>query len=152
MLDFKHSSVTYTSVPSPVEDYLDIGSPEVDGPPSPDYVPGPKEPEQAPPSPVYLPYVPEPVYPEYMSPEDDVFPAEGQPLPISATPNADSPGYILEFDPNGDLEEDDEEDPKEDPADYPADSTVVALPAVDHVPSEEVTKPLPLIPSNTHVF
>nr|GEW01776.1 retrotransposable element Tf2 [Tanacetum cinerariifolium] len=120
-------------VKNPVEDYSDIGSPEVDGPPSPDYVPGPKEPEQATPSPVYLPYVLELVYPEYMPPEDDVFPAEEQPLPVAATSTADSPGYIPEFDPNGDLEEDDEEDP----ADYPANSTVVALPAVDHVPSEE---------------
>ncbi|GKE64171.1 hypothetical protein Tco_1518332, partial [Tanacetum coccineum] len=52
--------------PSP--DYI----PGPEGPPSPDYVPGPEEPEQAPPLPVYLPYVPEPVYPEYMPPEDDV--------------------------------------------------------------------------------
>ncbi|GKB81010.1 hypothetical protein Tco_0947905, partial [Tanacetum coccineum] len=103
----------------------------VEGPPTPaDYVPGPEEPEQAPPSPVYLPYVPEPVYPEYIPPEDD---------------------------------EDDEEDPEEDPADYPvdrrddddddddeeeeeehlapADYTVVALPTVDHVQSEEETEP-----------
>nr|GEZ14114.1 putative reverse transcriptase domain-containing protein [Tanacetum cinerariifolium] len=35
----------------------------------------------------------------------------------------------------------------EDPADYPADSTVVALPVVDHFPYEEVTEPLPQIPS-----
>nr|GEV17949.1 hypothetical protein [Tanacetum cinerariifolium] len=158
MSDSKHSSVTYTSVPSPVEDYSHIGSPEVDGPPSLDYVPGPEEqeqaplsldyvpgpeePEQAPPSPVYLPYVPEMVYPKHMPPEDDIFPAEEQPLPVAATPTADSPGYILEFDPKGDPKEDDEEDPKEDPADYPADSTVVALPAVDHVPSEESCLPL----------
>nr|GEY71056.1 hypothetical protein [Tanacetum cinerariifolium] len=159
MSDSEHSLVTYTSVPSPVEDYSDIGSPKVDGPPSPDYVPGPEEPEQAllspdyvpgpeeleqaPPSPVYLPYVSELVYPEYMPFEDNVFPAEEQPLPVAATHIADSPGYILEFDPNGDPEE----DPEEDPADYPADSTVVSLPAVDHVPSEEVTKPLPQISS-----
>nr|GEX06041.1 putative reverse transcriptase domain-containing protein [Tanacetum cinerariifolium] len=183
--------VTYTSVSSPVEDYSDIRSPEVDAPPSPDYVPspeepeqaplspdyvpgpeeqeqaplssnyvpgleepeqeplsldyvpGPEEPEQAPPSPVYLPYVPKLVYPEYMPPEDDVFLAKEQPLPIAATPTADSPGYIPEFDPNGDLEEDEEEDHEEDPAD----STIVALPAVDHVPSEEVTEPLTQIPS-----
>nr|GEX46734.1 hypothetical protein [Tanacetum cinerariifolium] len=147
MSDSEHSSVTYTSVPSPIEDYSNIGSPEVDGPPSPDYVPGPKEPEQAPPSPVYLPYVLELVYPEYMPPEDDVFPAEEQPLLVAATPTADSPGYILEFDPKGDPQEDDEEDPEEDHADYPADSIVIALPAIDHVPSEEVTKPLPQIPS-----
>nr|GEZ94457.1 hypothetical protein [Tanacetum cinerariifolium] len=153
MSDSEHSSVTYTSVPSLVEDYLDIRPPEVDGPPSPDYVPGPEEPKQAPlspdyvpgpeepkqapPSPVYLPYVPKLVYPEYMPPEDDVFPAEEQPLPIAATPIANSAGDILKFDPKGDLEEDDEEDPEEDLADYPVDSTVVALPAVDHVPSKE---------------
>nr|GEY59681.1 putative reverse transcriptase domain-containing protein [Tanacetum cinerariifolium] len=133
--------------PSPVEEYSDIRSPEVDGPPSPDYVPGPGEPEQAPPSPVYLPYVLELVYPEYMPPEDDVFPAEEQPLPVAAIPITDSPEYIPEFDPKRDLEEDDEEDPEEDPVDYPANSTVVALPPVDHVLSKEVTEPLPQIPS-----
>nr|GFD29576.1 hypothetical protein [Tanacetum cinerariifolium] len=63
----------------PVEDYSDIVSPEVDGPPSldyvpgpeepeqvplsSDYVPGPEEPEQAPPSPVYLLYIPSPPLP-----------------------------------------------------------------------------------------
>nr|GEZ73761.1 hypothetical protein [Tanacetum cinerariifolium] len=179
MSDSEHSSVTYTPVPSPVKDYSDIRSPKVDGPPSPDYVPGPEEPEQAPLSPdyvpgleepkqaplspdyvpgleepeqappslIYLPYVPELVYPEYMPPEDDVFPAKEQPFPVAATPTADSPRYILEFDPKGDLKEVNEEDPEEDPADYPADSIVVALPAVDHVPSEEVTEPLPQISS-----
>nr|GEX68709.1 hypothetical protein [Tanacetum cinerariifolium] len=136
MSDFKHSTVTYTSVPSSVEDYSDIGSPEVDGPLSPYYMPGQEEPKQTPLSSDY-----------YMPPEDDVFPAEEQPLPAAATPTADSPGYIPEFDPNGDPEEDEEEDPEEDLADYPANSTVVALPAVDHVPSEEVTKQLSQIPS-----
>nr|GEW89480.1 reverse transcriptase domain-containing protein [Tanacetum cinerariifolium] len=131
MLDSEHSLVTYTSVPSPVEDYSDIGLPEVDRPPSPDYVLGSEEPEQTPLSPDY----------------DDVFPSEEQPLPIAATPTANSPGYIPEFDPKGYPEEDDKKDPEEDPAAYPADSTVVALPVVDHVPSEEVTKPLPQIPS-----
>nr|GFA05864.1 hypothetical protein [Tanacetum cinerariifolium] len=86
-----------------------------------DYMPGLEEPEQAPPSPVYIPYVPELVYPEYIPPEDDVFPAEEQPLPAAASPTAESPGYIPESDPDEDPEEDDYEDPKEDPADYPAD-------------------------------
>ncbi|GKG44900.1 hypothetical protein Tco_0486338, partial [Tanacetum coccineum] len=65
MSDSEHSTVTYTSVS---EDDSDIGSPRVDGPPimpegppSLDYVPGPKEPEQAPPSPIYIPFIPEPV-------------------------------------------------------------------------------------------
>ncbi|GJR84561.1 hypothetical protein Tco_0155346 [Tanacetum coccineum] len=59
----------------------------------------------------------EPVYPEYMPPEDDVLPAEEQPLHAAASPTTESPGYIPESDPD----EDDEEDPEEDPADYPAD-------------------------------
>nr|GFB77276.1 hypothetical protein [Tanacetum cinerariifolium] len=52
--------------------------------PAPDYVPGPEEPEQAPPSPVYMPYVSEPVYPEYIPVEDEVFLTEEQPLPAAA--------------------------------------------------------------------
>ncbi|GJV04210.1 hypothetical protein Tco_1337779 [Tanacetum coccineum] len=81
--------------------------------PSPDYVLGPEHP----PSPVYVPYVLEPVYPEFMPPEDDVLSAEEQPLPAAVSPTADSPGYITESDPEEDPEEDDE-NPEEDPADY----------------------------------
>ncbi|GJU82361.1 hypothetical protein Tco_1284726 [Tanacetum coccineum] len=81
-------------------------------PPSPDSVPSPEEPEQAPPLPEF---VPEPIYLEFMPPEDDVLPAEEQPLPAAVSPTVDSPGNI----PQSDLEEDDDEDPKEDPADYP---------------------------------
>ncbi|GJZ76582.1 putative ribonuclease H-like domain-containing protein [Tanacetum coccineum] len=65
-------------------------------PPSPDYLPGPEHP----PSHVYVPYVLEPVYPKFMPPEDDVFPASS----------------ILRRIP-----EEDDEDSEEDPADYPAD-------------------------------
>nr|GEU53664.1 hypothetical protein [Tanacetum cinerariifolium] len=79
----------------------------------------PEEPEQAPPSPVYIPYVLEPVYPEYIPLEDDVFPAEGQPLPAAASHTAESPGYIPESGSDEDPEEDDDEDPEEDPTDYP---------------------------------
>nr|GEZ55608.1 hypothetical protein [Tanacetum cinerariifolium] len=139
MSDSEDSTVTYTTVSSPYEGRSGDVSPGVDGPPvmpkdpyayvvaafqalpSPDYVPGPEEPEQAPPSPVYIPYVPEPVYLEYIPPKDDVFPAEEPPLPAAASPTADSPGYIPESDPDEDPEDDDDEDPEEDPADYPAD-------------------------------
>ncbi|GJS80534.1 hypothetical protein Tco_0730415 [Tanacetum coccineum] len=123
MSDSKHSTVTYTSVSILVEDDSDIGSPGIDGPPimpedpyayimaayqvppspdyipgpevppSPDYIPGPEEPQSPPP----LDFVPEPMYPEYMPQEDEILPAEEQPLP------------------------EDDEDPEEDPADYPAD-------------------------------
>ncbi|GKC96155.1 hypothetical protein Tco_1161597 [Tanacetum coccineum] len=130
MSDSEHSTVTYTSVSIPVEDDSDIGSPGVDGPPimpedpyayimaayqvppSPDYIPGPEEPQSPPP----LDFVPEPMYPEYMPQEDEILPAEEQPLPAAASPTADSPGYVPESDP-----EEDDEDPEEDPADYPAD-------------------------------
>ncbi|GJV80683.1 hypothetical protein Tco_1516553 [Tanacetum coccineum] len=126
--------VTYTAVSSPFEDGSDIGSPGVDGlpimpedpyayimvayqvPPSPDYMPGPEEPQ----SPPLLDFVPEPMYPEYMPQEDEILPAEEQPLPAAASPTADSPGYVPESDPEEEPEEDDE-DPEEDPADYPAD-------------------------------
>ncbi|GJS24925.1 putative ribonuclease H-like domain-containing protein [Tanacetum coccineum] len=136
MSDSEDSTVTYTAVSSPFGGLSDIGSPGVDGPPvmpedpyayvvaafqappSPDYVPGPEEPEQAPPLPEF---VPEPVYPKFMPPEDDVLPVEEQPLPAADSPTVDSPGYILESDPEEDPEEDDDEDPKEDPADYPTD-------------------------------
>ncbi|GJS57461.1 hypothetical protein Tco_0652245 [Tanacetum coccineum] len=83
-------------------------------PPSLDYVSGPE----------YSPspdFVPEPVYPEFMPPEDEVLPAEEQPLPAASSPTIDSPGYVPESDPEEDPEEDDDEDPEEDSADYPAD-------------------------------
>ncbi|GJR94872.1 putative reverse transcriptase domain-containing protein [Tanacetum coccineum] len=124
MSDSEHSTVTYTSVSIPVEDDSDIGSPRINGPPimpedpyayimaayqvppSPDYIPGP----EVPPSPDYIPG------PE----EDEILPAEEQPLPAAASPTTDSPGYIRESDLEEEPEEDDE-DPKEDPADDPAD-------------------------------
>ncbi|GJS79264.1 hypothetical protein Tco_0729145 [Tanacetum coccineum] len=139
MSDYEDSTVTYTEVSSPFADLSDIRSPGVDEPPvmpkdpyayvvaafqlqpSPDYVPGPEEPEQAPPLPVYVSCVPELAYPEFMPPEDEVFPAEEQPLPAAVSPTADSPGYVPESDPEEDPKEDDDEDPEEDPTDYPAD-------------------------------
>nr|GEV21201.1 hypothetical protein [Tanacetum cinerariifolium] len=47
--------------------------------------------------------------------EDDIHPAEEQPLPAAASPTTKSPGYIDESDP----EDDPEDDPEEDTADYP---------------------------------
>ncbi|GKA99385.1 hypothetical protein Tco_0827322, partial [Tanacetum coccineum] len=116
----------------------DIGSPGVVGPeheglpwmlddpyvqvalqasPTPDYIPGPEEP-QSPPLPDI---VPETVYPEYMPQEDEVFSDEEWPLPATALPTAQSPDYVPESDHEADPEEDDDEDPEEDPVDYPAD-------------------------------
>ncbi|GJS08089.1 ribonuclease H-like domain-containing protein [Tanacetum coccineum] len=100
-------------VSSPFEDSSDVGSPGVDGPPmmpedpyayilaayqaspSPNYMPGPEEPQSPPP----LDFVPEPMYPEYMPLEDEILPS----------------------DPEEEPKADDDEDPEEDPADYPAD-------------------------------
>nr|GEZ25840.1 hypothetical protein [Tanacetum cinerariifolium] len=71
--DLEESGVTYTDISSPFEELSDIGSPRADDHeylmmledpyvevalqalPSPDYMPGPEEPEQAPPSPDYIP-------------------------------------------------------------------------------------------------
>ncbi|GJY41901.1 hypothetical protein Tco_0429171, partial [Tanacetum coccineum] len=86
-------------------------------PPSPDYIPGPEEP-QSPPLPDF---VLKSVYPDYMPSEDEVFLAEEQPLPAAASPTAQSPDYVPESDPKADPEEDDDKDPEEDPVDYPAD-------------------------------
>ncbi|GKF69108.1 hypothetical protein Tco_0202165, partial [Tanacetum coccineum] len=85
-------------------------------PPSHNYLPGSKEPEQAPPLPDF---VPEPVYPEFMPPEDEVLPVEEKPLPAAVLPTADSPGYVPESDHEEDPKEDDDKDPEEHPADYP---------------------------------
>ncbi|GJX59229.1 hypothetical protein Tco_0290619 [Tanacetum coccineum] len=85
-------------------------------PSSPNYVPD----LEYPPSLVYVPYVSEPVYPEFMPPEDDVLLTEEQPLHASISSTADSLGYITEFDLEEDLKEDDE-DHEEDPTVYPND-------------------------------
>ncbi|GKG63074.1 hypothetical protein Tco_0638721, partial [Tanacetum coccineum] len=45
---------------------------------------------------------------------------EEQPLPVAASPTADSPGYVPESDPEEEPDEDNE-DPEEDPVDYPDD-------------------------------
>nr|GFA61914.1 hypothetical protein [Tanacetum cinerariifolium] len=112
------------------EEPSDIGSPGVivygyDGlsmhlvdPPSPDYVPRPEHPPSSdyvpgpelPPLPVY---VHEPEYLKYLVPSEDEAPMEDQPLLDDALPTTLSLGYVVDFDP--------EEDPEEDHVDYPAD-------------------------------
>ncbi|GJT93882.1 hypothetical protein Tco_1082727 [Tanacetum coccineum] len=64
-------------------------------------------------------YVPEPIYPEYIQLEDDhEFPAEEQPLPPIDSPNAESPGYVIESDPEEDLEEYEDDEINDGPVDY----------------------------------
>ncbi|GJR81749.1 hypothetical protein Tco_0152534 [Tanacetum coccineum] len=123
----------WVALTNPFEDLSDIGSPRADdhellelpympedpyleaalqAPPSPDYVPGPEEPEHAPPSPDYVPGA------EHA---DDEIVAEDHPYAEDASPIAQSPDYVPESDPEADPEEDDDKDPEEDPIDYPAD-------------------------------
>nr|GEZ81383.1 putative reverse transcriptase domain-containing protein [Tanacetum cinerariifolium] len=53
-----------------------------------------------------------PKYPKYLSPADDVFPAEEQPLPATVSPTAESSGYITDSEPEMDLEKEDGDDEK----------------------------------------
>ncbi|GKD93034.1 hypothetical protein Tco_1372871 [Tanacetum coccineum] len=127
------------------EEISDGGSPRVivlgydglpmqpEAPPSPDYLPGPEEP-QTPPvpqdederEPMFIQphdpdYVPEPIYPEYIPLEDEhEFPVEKQPSPVDS-PTAESPGYVIESDPEEDPEEYEDDETKDGPVDYPMD-------------------------------
>ncbi|GKE63412.1 hypothetical protein Tco_1513779 [Tanacetum coccineum] len=103
-------------------------------PPSPDFIPGPENP-QTPPvpqeederEPMFIQahdpnYVPEPIYPEYIPLEDDhEFPAEEQPLPPIDSPTAESPGYVTESDPEEDPEGYEDDETEDGPVDYPMD-------------------------------
>ncbi|GJU78197.1 hypothetical protein Tco_1275267 [Tanacetum coccineum] len=166
MSDLEDSTATYTQISSPFADLSGIGSPGVDGPPimpddpyayvvvafqarpSPDYVPGPEEPQ----APLPLDFVSEPIYLEFMPPNDEFDPEE-DPEEDDKDPEEDPADYLtssrwtthyarepiclhsdtpgrgaatasptvdsLGFVPESDPEEDDE-DPEEDPTDYPA--------------------------------
>ncbi|GJX01330.1 hypothetical protein Tco_0185243 [Tanacetum coccineum] len=162
MSDSEDSTVTYTEVSSPFEGLSDIGSlgfigPEYEGlpwmlddpyvqvvlqaPPSPDYVSGPKEPEQAPPLPDF---VPEPVYQKFMPPEDeedDEEDPEEDPVDYPADEGDDGNDEDESFDDDEDDDVDIEGDEGEEEHPAPADSTAVALPTVDQAPSVEETKP-----------
>ncbi|GKG10888.1 hypothetical protein Tco_0342288, partial [Tanacetum coccineum] len=95
-------------------------------PPSPDYIPGPEDPQTLPVprdederKPMFVQahdpdYVPEPIYHEYIPLEDEhEFPAKEQPLPPVDSPTAESPRYVTESDP--------EEETEDGPVDYPMD-------------------------------
>nr|GFD26417.1 hypothetical protein [Tanacetum cinerariifolium] len=122
MSDSEESGVTYTDICSPFEELSDIGSPRDDeheylmmigdpyvevalqAPPSPDYMPGPEEPEQAPLSPDYIPG------PEHA---DDEIVAEDEPYAEDASPITQLPEYVPESDFEMHPEDDDDEDPEE---------------------------------------
>ncbi|GKG22399.1 hypothetical protein Tco_0387702, partial [Tanacetum coccineum] len=125
--------------------------------PSPDYIPGPEDP-QTPPvpqdederEPMFIQahdhdYVPEPIYLEYIPLEDEhEFPAEEQPLPLVDSPTMLShpDGGDDGDDDDGDSSRDDADDEDEDEEDEEkekehlalADSTIV-------VPTDELVSP-----------
>nr|GEV23526.1 hypothetical protein [Tanacetum cinerariifolium] len=103
-------------------------------PPSPDYIPGPEEP-QTPPAPqdkdghelmfiqTHDPnFVPEPIYPEYIPLKDEhILLAKEQPLPPVLSPTTESPGYVAESDPEEDPKEYKEDEAEDGPVNYPMD-------------------------------
>ncbi|GJT45855.1 hypothetical protein Tco_0954570 [Tanacetum coccineum] len=64
----------------------------------------------------------EPMYPEYISLEDEhVFSAEEQPLPSVVSPTAESLGYVVESDAEEDPEEYEDDETEDGPVNYPMD-------------------------------
>ncbi|GKF96461.1 hypothetical protein Tco_0289196, partial [Tanacetum coccineum] len=103
-------------------------------PPSPDYIPGPEDPQtplvpqdedEREPMLIHAhdpDYVSEPMYPEYIPLEDEhVFPAEEQPSPPINSPTAELPEYVAESDPEEDSEEYEDDETEDGPVDYPKD-------------------------------
>ncbi|GKE73335.1 hypothetical protein Tco_1535376 [Tanacetum coccineum] len=142
-------------------------------PPSPDYIPDPKEPQTLPVpqdedecEPMFLQahdpdYVPEPIYPEYIPLEDEhVFPTEEQPLPPVDSPTAELPGYVAESDleedrndrddDDGDLsgddadDEDEDEEDEEEEEEYPAPADSAVVASISLPPEAEVERLLAL--------
>ncbi|GKD93840.1 hypothetical protein Tco_1373677 [Tanacetum coccineum] len=180
--DEASSGVTYTSISSDYEEPSDAGSPRVvvygyNGlpmhlvdPPSPDYVPGLEEPEQALLSPDYIPGQ---EYPNYLASSDDEIPIEDQPYAVAASPIALSLGYIEDSDPKEDPEDESEDGPFETdksvatpppvyrttarmyirahaPTPFPSEAEVdklLALPTLPPSPLTPLSSPLPQIPS-----
>nr|GEU56799.1 hypothetical protein [Tanacetum cinerariifolium] len=103
-------------------------------PPSPDYIPGLKEPQTSPApqdedkhEPIFIqPHgpdlVPEPIYPEYIPLEDEhILSTEEQPLLPVVSPTAESPGYVAESDPEEDPKEYEDDETEDGSVDYPMD-------------------------------
>ncbi|GKE26495.1 hypothetical protein Tco_1441879, partial [Tanacetum coccineum] len=101
-------------------------------PPSPDYIPGPKDlqtplvpQDEDEREPMFAQahdpnYVPELVYPKYIPLEDEhVFPAEEQPLPPVDSPTIESPRYITESNPEEDSEEYEDDEIEDGSINYP---------------------------------
>ncbi|GJU35220.1 hypothetical protein Tco_1183574, partial [Tanacetum coccineum] len=131
MSDSEHSTITYTSIS--IDDVsLDVGSLGVivlgyDGLPM-----MPEDPYayveaaiQDPPPPDFIL---EPVYPEFMPPEDDVLPAKEQPLPAAVSPTIDSLDDEEEESSRDDTDDEEEDEDKEEEEDHLAPVDSVPLP------------------------
>ncbi|GJW23833.1 putative reverse transcriptase domain-containing protein [Tanacetum coccineum] len=123
------SGVTYTEMPE--DPYVEAA---LQAPPSPDYVPGPEEPESTPRR--FSDPEADPEEDDDEDPEEDPvdYPADGG----DDGDDEDEPSEEDEDD-DVDIETDEDEEEEEHPA--PADSVVVALPATDQAPSAEETEP-----------
>ncbi|GJR30777.1 hypothetical protein Tco_1107009 [Tanacetum coccineum] len=100
------SAVTYTSVYTDSEPGMPVA------PPSPDYIPGPEDPQ--------TPLVPQDEderEPMFIQPHDPDY----QPLPPVVSPTAESPGYVVESNPEEDPEEYEDDETEDGPVDYPMD-------------------------------
>nr|GFA43237.1 hypothetical protein [Tanacetum cinerariifolium] len=169
MSDLDESGVTYTDISRPFEELSNIGSLRADdhehlelpemledpyvkvalqAPPSPDYIPGPEEPEQAPPSPDYVPgpehspeYVPKSNLEAHPEDDDDEDPEEDPvDYPADGGDDGDDEEGSSEDDDDDNMDiEADEKEEEEHPA--PTDSVVVASIVADQAPSAEETKP-----------
>nr|GEV32474.1 hypothetical protein [Tanacetum cinerariifolium] len=135
ILSHTSSAVTYTSVYTDSElrrvfwgadeELSDGGPPWVivygyDGlpmlpvvPPSPDYIPGPEEPQTPP-----APQDEDEHDPMFIQSHDPDF---EQPLPPVVSPTAESPGYVAESDPEEDPEEYEDDETEDGPVNYPMD-------------------------------
>ncbi|GJR72274.1 hypothetical protein Tco_0084639 [Tanacetum coccineum] len=128
MSDSEDSTVTYTQIPSPYEDLSDIGSPGAEGPifqdpPSPDYVPGPEEPEGQCPTTESPGYIPK-SDPEEDPEEDDEEDPEEDPADYPADRGDDRD----DEEPSDD-DDDDDDDAEEEEHLAPADPAAVAYSA-----------------------
>nr|GEW51263.1 hypothetical protein [Tanacetum cinerariifolium] len=163
MSDSDESGVTYIEVSSLFEDLSDIGLPRADdhehlelpgmledpyievalqAPPSPDYNPGPEEPEQAPTLPDYV-LGPEHDDDEIAHPkEDDDEDPKEDPVdyPADGGDDGDDEEGSSEDDEDDDMDiEADEKEEEEEEHPAPVDSVVVPLPATDHAPFAKET-------------
>nr|GFC80819.1 hypothetical protein [Tanacetum cinerariifolium] len=160
MSDSEDFTVTYTTVSSTCEGRSGDVSPGVDGPPVmpkdpyvyvvatfqalplPDYVPGPKEPEQAPPLPVYIPYVPEPSDLDQDPEDDDDEDPEEVPADYPADHDDDDEEEPSKDDADEEDEEQDEDDDDEE-EEHPASADSIPPPPALRVTARISFRPQP---------